>query len=106
MSFTDSPEDLIARARRVANAGKIVVDEQPVAVAGAVCVLLLDMARVVEAERAGRASTAEIIKQSNIREGQAIRELEQLRRRRRLAAAVPIALLVVSAVLFVLSFRR
>lgn len=81
MSFTDSPEDLVARARRVANTSKIVVDEQPVAVPGAICMLLADMARAVEAERAGRATTAEIIKQANIRHGQALRALEHRRRR-------------------------
>lgn len=79
MSFTDSPEDLIAKAYRVANAGKLVVDDETIPVPSPVCVLLVAMARAVEAERAGRATTAEIIKQSNIREGQLLRELGQVK---------------------------
>lgn len=81
MNFTDSPEDLVAKARRIGNAGKLVVDDQAIAVPAPVCVLLLDMARVVESERASRAGTAEIIKQSNIREGQALEALERAKAR-------------------------
>ena len=80
MSFTDSPEDLIAKARRIGNTGKHVVDDHSIAVPAPVCVLLLDMARVVESERSNRATTAEIIKQSNIREGHAVHALEHRRR--------------------------
>jgi hypothetical protein len=96
MSFTFSPEDLVAKARRIAESGKVVVDEQPVAVAVPVCMLLVELARVVERERSSRATTAEIIKQANIREGQAIHALE---RRRRVDAVVLSLVLTVGIVL-------
>jgi hypothetical protein len=105
-TFTDSPEDLIAKALRIAKAGKVVVDEQAVPVPGAVCMLLVDMARAVELERASRSTTAEIIKQASIREGQALHELEGLRRRRLATWLVPAVLLLASVVLFVLSRHR
>ena len=65
--FTDSPEDLVARARRFSQDGKIALDDKTtMPIPAKVCILLTDLSRALEIERRSRASQFASVRESNM----------------------------------------
>ena len=79
--LTDSPEDFIRRAREVVRSGHVMLDEHTKdAVPAAALSLLSDLARTLEGERRGRASSYEMVRQANMASGSYELTVKHLRR--------------------------
>lgn len=95
--LTDSPEDFIRRAREVVRSGHVMLDEHTkVAVPAAALSLLSDLARTLEGERRGRASSYEMVRQANMASGSYELTVKRLRRTVRVMAAVSTVLLALA----------
>ncbi len=101
-SFTDSPEDLIERAKSVARAGRMKVDEQTTAqVPPVVCGLLTDLARTLEGERSSRSSSFAVLREQNIGFARTEKSLARAKIVNRVLATIVVGLMVVLAVVTV-----
>lgn len=102
ISFTDSPEDLIARAKSVSSAGRMRVDEQTTAEVPAVaCRLLDELGRALEVERQSRAQSYAAMRAQNLGVADTEERLRKAQVVNRALATMVVGLLFVDAIVTV-----
>jgi hypothetical protein len=97
--FTDTPEDLIASAKQVAQSGRIKSSQGMDGVTQPACLLLGELAKSLEVERASRASQYSALRAQNIYAGEAEAALKRARTLNKLLGLVIVLLMVTDAIL-------